>query len=323
MLARGHEAYNVGDLAIASTLADEALELALHEGDPRPLAWEYQLQVVTRHSLGDFAAAEKYFTLWVEVFDNPRLKRFPGMAGTIGAASLNAWIVGHPDLACAREAEMMTIASSIGPFDDALAAYYGARLHAFMRQYERADALAERALKLAEQNQYPLLLEIPRCVLGHARAQLGCSSEGIGLIRQGMAFKTGVHNPEYTAWLAEALGGHGDVVGALRTIEQALQTPVTFPYRPEMFRIRGELRLKHGSAALAEADFREAVALARSIGAKSLELRATLHLARLLAQQRRRDEARTLLAEIYNWFTEGFDTTDLREAKALLDHLNC
>jgi predicted ATPase len=190
-----------------------------------------------------------------------------------------------------------------------------------MRQYERADALAERALKLAGQKQYPLLLELPHCVLGHARAQLGHWSEGISLIRQGMAFKRGVHHPEYTAWLAEALDGHGDVVGALRTIEQALQTTVKFPYRPEMFRIRGELRLKHGSAELAEADFREAVTLARSIGAKSLELRATLSLGRLLASQSRRDQAQTMLAEIYGWFTEGFDTPDLKEAELLLGEL--
>jgi predicted ATPase len=132
----------------------------------------------------------------------------------------------------------------------------------------------------------------------------------------------GIQLPECTAWLAQALGREGDVLGALDTVEQALRYPIV-RYRPEVLRIRGELRLQQGSAELAEADFRHAVTLARSMGAKSLELRATLSLARLLAQQRRRDEVRTLLAEIYNWFTEGFDTTDLREAKALLDHLNC
>jgi predicted ATPase len=85
---------------------------------------------------------------------------------------------------------------------------------------------------------------------------------------------------------------------------------------------RGELRLKQGQTELADADFREAIALAQEMSAKSWELRATMSLAWLIAKQGRRDEARPMLAEIYGWFTEGFDTLDLKEAKALLDKLN-
>jgi predicted ATPase len=72
---------------------------------------------------------------------------------------------------------------------------------------------------------------------------------------------------------------------------------------------------------IATADFREAIAMARSMGAKAWELRATMSLALLLAKQGRRDEARAMLAEIYGWFTEGFDTADLKDAKSLLDEL--
>jgi predicted ATPase len=89
--------------------------------------------------------------------------------------------------------------------------------------------------------------------------------------------------------------------------------------------VRGELRLLgDGGKAhfkLAEQDFREAIQIARRMSAKSLELQAATSLARLLAQQGRRDEARAMLAEIYNWFTEGFDTADLKDAKALLEEL--
>ena len=88
-----------------------------------------------------------------------------------------------------------------------------------------------------------------------------------------------------------------------------------------MFRLRGELRLENREEELAEADFREAIALAQKLGAKSWELRATMSLARLLKEQGRRDQARTMLAEIYGWFTEGFDTADLKDAKALLEEL--
>src|SRR5262249_51942277 len=92
--------------------------------------------------------------------------------------------------------------------------------------------------------------------------------------------------------------------------------------QPEAFRIRGELQIKQGRREPAEADFREALKLARSMGAKALELRATMSLARLLRDTGRRDEAHSMLADIYNWFTEGFDTADLKEAKALLDELS-
>jgi len=93
------------------------------------------------------------------------------------------------------------------------------------------------------------------------------------------------------------------------------------PIVPEVLRIRGELRLKGGRTELAEEAFREAVDLAQKMGSKAWELRSTMSLARLLATQGRRGEARTMLADIYNWFTEGFDTADLKDAKALLDQL--
>jgi predicted ATPase len=91
--------------------------------------------------------------------------------------------------------------------------------------------------------------------------------------------------------------------------------------RPEAFRLRGELQTKQGWREAAETDFRKALMLAQSMGAKAWELRAATSFARLLRDTGRRDEARTMLAEIYNWFTEGFDTADLKEAKALLDEL--
>jgi tetratricopeptide (TPR) repeat protein len=122
--------------------------------------------------------------------------------------------------------------------------------------------------------------------------------------------------------LAEAQALEGATCEALETIEQALQAnPEELVRRPEMLRVRGELQFKQGQWELAQADFRDAIALAQTMSAKSWELRATISLARLLASQGRRDEARTMLAQIYNWFTEGFDTADLIDAKAILDEL--
>jgi predicted ATPase len=94
-------------------------------------------------------------------------------------------------------------------------------------------------------------------------------------------------------------------------------------YEADMHRFKGELLLKQmdSNAAEAQSCFQRAIEIARNQSAKSYELRATMSLARLLAKQNHREEARAMLAEIYNWFTEGFDTADLKHAKALLDQL--
>jgi predicted ATPase len=108
----------------------------------------------------------------------------------------------------------------------------------------------------------------------------------------------------------------------LRTIEEALTVvPEERWWRPETLRVRGEIWRKEGNDELAEADFRDAIALAREMSAKAWELRAAMSLARLWCDQGKRAEARDLLTPVYGWFTEGFDTADLKEAKALLDEL--
>jgi len=111
---------------------------------------------------------------------------------------------------------------------------------------------------------------------------------------------------------------------ALETVEQAIAISSDELWqRPETLRLRGELLLKLGQIELAESVFREAIALAQRMSARAWELRTTMSLVRLLASLGgSRDEARVMLAEIYNWFTEGFDTADLKDAKALLDELS-
>jgi hypothetical protein len=124
-------------------------------------------------------------------------------------------------------------------------------------------------------------------------------------------------------YLADAQLCANAIGDALETIEQALKfNPEEIIERPETIRIRGEIRLKMEHKELAEADFREAIMMAQTMSAKAWELRTTMSLARLLDSQGRREEARTMLAEIYVWFTEGFDTADLKDAKALLEELS-
>jgi predicted ATPase len=183
------------------------------------------------------------------------------------------------------------------------------------------------AVELSEKHQFPNEAALARCALGHARAGLGRTKEGIFLLRQGIAGKLEYGNRlEITrnlAFLTDAQASAGAVTDALETVEQALCANLEeIAYRPEAFRLRGELRLRQGDAKQAEGDFCEAIAIAQTMSAKGWELRATMSLARLLASLGRHDEACTMLAEIYNWFTEGFDTADLQDAKVLLDQLS-
>ena len=222
---------------------------------------------------------------------------------------------------------MLIAAADIAKPYDLVNSWYGAaRLRLWMREYRDAETLAARALDLCQKHEFPQQLGHVECALGCARVGINCTNEGIALIRQGIHSLREAHAPvevsQFMTILAAALGAIGATNEALDTIEQALAaTPDVLAYKPERFRVHGELLLSQGSLDKAETDFREAITLSQNMRAKSFELRATTSLARLLRDTNRRDEARAMLADIYNWFTEGFDTGDLKDAKALLDEL--
>jgi len=220
----------------------------------------------------------------------------------------------------------MAAANQNNPAEVAWSGCLGAGTHLFLREHERAEMLAARALELSEKHQIPQFVGYARCALGRAWAELGRANEGVALIHQGIAgmAEIGTHQDFFILFLAESQALSGAIGDALETIEPVLQPnrpDTTIALLPEAFRLRGELHTKQGHSEAAEADFREALTLARSMGAKTLELHGVMSLARLLRGTHRANEARTVLAEIYNWFTEGFDTADLKEAKALLDLL--
>jgi predicted ATPase len=135
-----------------------------------------------------------------------------------------------------------------------------------------------------------------------------------------------VGRPQYLALLAEAQGQHGHAAGGLAVLTEAVATvghTGEQSYEAEIHRLTGELRWARAEADHAEVEgaFRHALAIARRQEAKSLELRASMSLSRLWQQQGKRAEAQALLTPIYDWFTEGLDTADLQDAKALLEKL--
>ena len=166
---------------------------------------------------------------------------------------------------------------------------------------------------------------------GWALAEQGRHQEGIAQIQEGLAASRAIGaellRPYHLCLLAEAFKNTGfasdDALSALNEALAAADGNEIHAPEAEIHRLKGELLLKHNNSNVAEAQncYERALEIARRQNGKSLELRATMSLARLLDKQGRRDEARAMLAEIYNWFTEGFDTADLKDAKTLLEEL--
>jgi predicted ATPase len=212
-------------------------------------------------------------------------------------------------------------------------------VHQSRREAEKAQERATAAITLCTDQGFPFYLAFATIMRGWALAEQGEIEDGIVQLRQGLAAwrATGaeVGRPQYMALLAEACGGVGRVEEGLSVLAEALtfvENTKELYYEAEAYRLKGELlrqeaegrgqKAEKESEAEAEACYRKAIEVAHRQQAKSLELRAVKSLSRLWQKQGNQEEARKILDEIYSWFTEGFDTVDLREAKALLEELS-
>ena len=243
-------------------------------------------------------------------------------------ASLNSWMLGYADLARRRMAETIALARAIeDPYEIARARYFESFLHYFLRDALRAMAAAHEALALSEEHGFSSPGAMSQVILGWAQAQLGSPGEGVSSIRRGLAgfveISSRLNITDLLTRLAEAQVLGGAIDAALSTLEDALHAnPEELIFQPNILTRRGELRFKTGHLELAETDFREAIDRAQKMKAKALELRASTGLARMLLARGDRAAARDLLAPVYGWFTEGFDTGDLKDVKVLLDELS-
>jgi len=299
LMTRGSIFLVAGNLSTAAAFADRALDLGLRESSRMSLASIHQLQTITRYWRGDLIGAEKHFNCWVALFNDTDFARSPAPTLNISVNALafgssTAWALGRPDVARERQRQMLAVAKLGTPFEVANSEYCAATIELYVGNYERAEALAAHALELGEKHQFPNPIARARSHLDRVRAQLGYASEGVALIRQGLAdlreIGTRMGITHSISILAEAQALAGATGEALETIEQGLhEDPEELVRRPEMLRVRGELRLKQGNAELAEADFRDAIIHAQTMSAKAWELRATMSLARLFAKQGRRD----------------------------------
>jgi predicted ATPase len=161
-------------------------------------------------------------------------------------------------------------------------------------------------------------------VHGAALVGQGAADEAIARIREGVTKSARLGRPYGLAFLAEGLARHGDRAAALAAVQEGLEIARTtgeHGWDAELHRLAGTVLLAENKLDEGENSLRQAIRIAKAQRAKSLELRAAHDLGRLWGEQGRRSEARDLVAPVYSWFTEGFDTADLKEAKALLDQL--
>ncbi len=241
------------------------------------------------------------------------------------------WCLGYPEQGLARSHEAIALAQQIAhPLSLGFALDNTALLHQLRREVRAAEERAEATISLATQQGFPYFMANGSILHGWVLTHQGQVKEGIEQMHQGLiAFRaTGAEllRPYYLALLAEAHSAIGEPEPGLTGLAEALTLADTTGerwYEPELYRLKGELLLQQSVDHQAEAEscFHHALDIARNQQAKSLELRAATSLARLWQSQGKRQEAYDLLAPIYNWFTEGFDTADLQEAKALLETL--
>jgi predicted ATPase len=251
----------------------------------------------------------------------------PGVCCRMQAAH-SLWLLGYPDQAVVSIQAALALAQQLAhPLSFTMALRWAAVLHHLRREAPQTRTHAEAAITMAIDQEFPQQVAIATPLRGWALAAKGQGEEGIAQIRQGLAayraMGVTMDRPEHLAMLAEASAQVGQITEGLVALAEALamldQSDMRL-WEAELYRLRGELLLQQTVAQPEEAEvcFQQALAVARRQQAKSLELRAAMGLSRLWQHQGKRAEACELLAPIYGWFTEGFDTADLQEAKALL-----
>jgi tetratricopeptide (TPR) repeat protein len=271
-----------------------------------------------RFYAGDLPATETYFALWRKHYDVAisGLMREGAMV-VVATAAFCAHLMGHTDLARLRIAESEALALATKDFFSLMICkWLEARFHWELQDPERVIAAASQAVAICEENHFPLPLGI-RSQHAWALARLGKIEEAVSLTQNDTtSAAAGLVSAAVLQADVRMMAGMYDI--AMELVERSMSASQDQTIKPEILKIRGETRIKLGQLDAAETDFRESIERSRKMGAKILELRATTSLARALRDTNRRGEARAMLGDIYNWFTEDFDTADLKDAKALL-----
>jgi predicted ATPase len=322
-------------LHMARDLGDTLLRQAQGGHDPAFSVVAYYTLGVTWFGLGALPVARQHLEDGSARYtpDQSRAPVFrmgldPGV-GCRAIAALTLWLLGYPAQALAHLHEALTLAHELShPYSLAWARCWAGCVYQFRRDVPAVHEQAEAAVALSTEQSFPLWAAWGTSLRGWAAAMQGQGEVGLAQVRQGIAgfraTKSALFVPYYYTMLADVcdhLGHPDDGLQALAEAYTLIEQHEERWWEAEVCRLRGVLLLRQPGTPQAEAEtwLQRALDVARRQQAKSLELRAAMSLSRLWQHQGRCAEAHELLAPVYGWFTEGFDTADLQEAKALLD----
>ena len=324
----------------AFALGEQVLQLGAATNDDG-LLMQGNLEVGWSHFfLGELEQAREYLERVLVLYDHERHSSHAFIYGdnpatsARGALASALWLLGYPDQALRCSEENLAIIHSLVQHPYSVA--FSLNLAAFLRQYlgdpPATRALAEETVALSEAHGLAFIGAMASTFVGWARAQEGELDEGIAQMRRGLAAQlaTGAELARpYWLWLlaevCQRTGATREGLALLDDADTTVEHTQDHYWEAEIHRLRGQLLLataESAAAASAEACYRRALEVARRQGARSLELRAAVSLSRLWQTADRHDEARELLTPVYEWFTEGLDHPDLREAAALLAELS-
>jgi predicted ATPase len=318
-------------------LGETLLRLAQHADDPALAVVAHYALGVTWLCLGALPAARLHLEEAIARYTPDqrcapvfRMGHDPGVACRVHAAR-TLWLLGYPEQALARLHEALTLAHELShPFSLAWARCMAAIVSQYRRDVPATYEHAEATVMLSTEQGFPLYAAYGTSLRGWALAMQGQGEEEMAQVRQGIAAvrATGaaLFVPYFNALLADVaahLGHTADGLQALAEAHTLVEQQEERWWEAEVHRLRGALLLRHPGTPQAEAEawLQRALDVARRQQAKALELRAAMSLARLWQQRGKRAEAYDLLTPIYGWFTEGFDTADLKQAKVLLETL--
>ncbi|MFQ6024305.1 MAG: adenylate/guanylate cyclase domain-containing protein [Acidiferrobacterales bacterium] len=328
-----------GDLHTAREQAGRILNLAENLDDPGILIEAHHLGWSSLTFTGDFAAARNHAETAIGLYDRERDHHLtyvysghdPGVCCR-SFGSLALWQLGYPDQAFAVCQDGETLAKELShPFSVTVALWATGMLHLLRGETSATLETGESMISHCNEKGIPPFVPLGKIFRGGALAEEGEFAQGVAELREGIsgmrALSTEYTLPLFVAWLADLCTAGGRVDEGLSAIEEGLAMCEKSADRfslPEFHRVKGKLLLTRSARNKAEAEacFKQAMGIACAQEAKSLELRASLSLAQLWGENRKHAEARDLLALVYDWFTEGFDTADLKDAKTLLEQLS-
>jgi len=325
-----------GDMRIARDLAHQCLSLAEKSDQPALIMEAHRMMDETSFYRGEFATSREHLEQTLALYD-PKQHRAhafvygqdPGVAA-LSHGSWILWYLGFPDQSLRMSQKALTLGQeSAHPFSLAFALGYAAMLHQLRGEVEVVEELVAASIALSTDQGLLFWLAYATILQGWLQAERGRTEEGIAVMSRGLAdlqsISVNLNRPYMIALLAKVYGKVGQAAEGLAMLAEAYSRAdggEMRHYGAELHRLRGELLLAQGKPSIEVAKhYRRAIDVARLQNAKSLELRAAMSLCRLWQMQGKTADARTLLAETYGWFTEGFATADLQEARTLLDAL--